>query len=249
MPSVESRAARRLLYRQTEGARPGLGRSTSELSARERAYFDLRHRILTGRLAPGTTLLEAEIAGLLGLSRTPVREALIRLEEEGLVEIRPRRGVTVKSLGLRDIADILDIFSALEVRAVELAAAQDLPATLLEELDATLSEMEGATAAGDIPRWSDLDDRFHSLIVAACGNPRLQEAIGTYWARQYRARVMVVQLRPIPKQSDLEHREILAALRNRDRMLARKLHQSHRDRADAEQLALLSRHMGQSGVA
>ncbi|WP_312531701.1 GntR family transcriptional regulator [Paracoccus sp. (in: a-proteobacteria)] len=249
MSPADSRSQRKHLYRQTDWLRPGVGRNVSALGARERAYADLRYRILTGRLAPGTTLLEAEIAALLGLSRTPVREALIRLEEEGLIDIRPRRGVTIRPLGLQDIADILDIFSALEVRAVELAAAQGLSLELLDELAQILTEMEGATASGDIPRWSELDDRFHSLIVAACANPHLQEAIGTYWARQYRARVMVVALRPIPKQSDLEHRGILAALAAGDRLLARQLHQKHRDRADAEQLALLAKHMGTSGVA
>ena len=77
------------------------------MPARDRAYHDLRYRILTGRLAPGTTLLETELAALLSLSRTPVREAAIKLADEGLVSIRARHGITVRDLSLRDVADIL----------------------------------------------------------------------------------------------------------------------------------------------
>ena len=221
----------------------------TEMPARDRAYHDLRYRILTGRLAPGTTLLETELAGLLSLSRTPVREAVIKLEEEGLVEVRPRHGVTVKALSLQDFANILDVFSALEVRAVELVAARGISGAEAQVLERMLDEMEAATAAGDIPRWSDLDDEFHSQIVTLCGNGRLQDAISAFWGQQYRARLMILPLRPLPVDSDLEHRAILRALKAGDRMLARARHNAHRDRADAQQLELLRRSLGSNGLA
>ena len=113
----------------------------TEMPARDRAYHDLRYRILTGRLAPGTTLLETELAALLSLSRTPVREAVIKLEEEGLVEVRPRHGVTVKALSLQDFGHILNVFSALEVRAVELAAARGLTEPEAQALIRMLDQM------------------------------------------------------------------------------------------------------------
>ena len=221
----------------------------TEMPARDRAYHDLRYRILTGRLAPGTTLLETELAGLLSLSRTPVREAVIKLEEEGLVEVRPRHGVTVKALSLQDFANILDVFSALEVRAVELVAARGISGAEAQVLERMLDEMEAATAAGDIPRWSDLDDEFHSQIVTLCGSGRLQDAISAFWGQQYRARLMILPLRPLPVDSDLEHRAILQALKAGDRMLARARHNAHRDRADAQQLELLRRSLGSNGLA
>lgn len=218
------------------------------MAARDRAYHDLRYRILTGRLAPGTTLLETELAGLLSLSRTPVREAVIKLEEEGLVEVRPRHGVTVKALSLTDFGNILDVFSALEVRAIELAAARGLGAAEAQALTRMLQDMEAATAAGDIARWSDLDDEFHSQIVAHCGNARLQDAISAFWGQQYRARMIILPLRPLPVESDTEHRAILQAVIQGDRQRARNLHAAHRDRADTQQLELLRRSLGSNGL-
>ncbi len=215
----------------------------AELPARDRAYQDLRYRILTGRLAPGTTLLETELAALLSLSRTPVREAAIRLAEEGLLEIRPRHGITVRSLSPGDVRDILDVFSALEIKAIELVARRGISAAEAARLDALLDRMERNTAAGDIARWSDLDDDFHSSLVALCNNPRLQRTLGEYWGQQYLARQMVVRLRPLPLQSDIEHREIMAAIKAGDPAAARAAHTRHRDRADHLQLSLLHAHL------
>lgn len=211
------------------------------LNARDRAYHDLRYRILTGRLAPGTTLLETEIAGMLGLSRTPVREALIRLAEEGLVLVRPRHGVTVIDLTPADFRDILDVFSALEVRAVALAAARDLTAADREALTQLTQRMERATAEGDIARWSDLDDDFHATLVGLCGNARLQRTLGEYWGQQYRGRRLILPHRPLPVASDREHRAILAAVLAGDPRTAHAAHLAHRARADRDQLALLHR--------
>lgn len=211
------------------------------MNARDRAYHDLRYRILTGRLAPGTTLLETELAALLGLSRTPVREAAIRLAEEGLVSIRPRHGVTVVDLSLADFRDILDVFSALEVRAVALAAAQPLSPPEREALTQLAARMERATAEGDIARWSDLDDDFHSTLVGLCGNPRLQRTIGEYWGLQYRGRRLILPHRPRPTASDAEHRVILNAVLAGDVAAAHAAHLAHRARADREQLSILHR--------
>ncbi|MDO5603636.1 MAG: GntR family transcriptional regulator [Paracoccus sp. (in: a-proteobacteria)] len=209
------------------------------MPARERAYHELRYRILTGRLAPGTTLLETELAALLGLSRTPVREAVIRLAEEGLVTIRPRHGITVMAMTLSDVRDVLDVFSALEIRAVELVARRGLSDAEHAHLAQMLDRMERATEAGDIDRWSDMDDDWHATTVALCGNPRLLRTLGDYWGQQYRARVLIQRLRPRPLVSDAEHRRILAAIAAGDPVAARDAHQAHRDRADAQQLELL----------
>ena len=210
----------------------------SGLNARERAYLDLRHRILNGRLAPGTTLLETEIAGMLGLSRTPVREAAIRLADEGLVAVRPRHGITVVDLSLDDFRDILNVFSALEVRAVALAATRPLTQAQRNGLAQLIQRMEKATADGDIARWSDLDDDFHSTLVGLCGNSRLQRTIGEYWGQQYRGRRLIQPHRPRPSASDTEHRAILKAVLDGDPEAAHASHLAHRARADRYQLAL-----------
>jgi DNA-binding GntR family transcriptional regulator len=235
--------------KRDRGARPVPSlQGLTDMPARDRAYHDLRYRILTGRLAPGTTLLETELAALLSLSRTPVREAVIKLEEEGLVEVRPRHGVTVKALSLQDFAHILNVFSALEVRAFELAAERGLPLAEATRLERMLDEMEAVTER-DIARWSDLDDELHASVVALCGNARLQDTISAFWGQQYRARLMILPLRPPPVDSNNEHRGILEALRLGDRALTRARHHAHRDRADAQQLALLHRSLGANGLA
>lgn len=246
MPQAEPLPSRR--KGRAARAVPSL-QGVTEMAARERAYHDLRYRILTGRLAPGTTLLETELAGLLSLSRTPVREAVIKLEEEGLVEVRPRHGVTVKALSLRDFANILDVFSALEVRAFELTAERGLSAEQARLLERMIGDMETATEAGDIARWSDLDDEFHAEVVALCGNQRLQTALNAFWGQQYRARMMILPLRPLPEESNREHRQTFEALLSGDRDLTRARHSAHRDRADREQLDLLRRSLGSGGLA
>ncbi len=225
---------------QAPGSRPRPTlRGVGALPARERAYAELKYRILEGRLPPGTTLLETEVASLLSLSRTPVREALIRLEEEGLVEVRPRHGITVKAQSIDDITEIYEVFSTLEVKAAELAARRGLSDEDTAKLDHLMSQMERATKRDDIDHWSHLDDQFHSEIVRLCGNVRLQSTLRQYWDQQYRARMSIVGLRPRPTQSDLEHRAIVKAIIERDEVQAFRLHQQHRDRTDGQLLRLL----------
>ncbi|MCE7030375.1 GntR family transcriptional regulator [Jiella avicenniae] len=224
--------------------RPTLA-GVARMPARDRAYHDLKFRILEGRLPPGTKLLEAEVASLLGLSRTPVREALIRLEEEDLVEVRPRHGITVKSQSLDDLAQIYDVLSPLEVRAAARLARRGLDDEEARRLSALLDQMERETERGDIVQWSHLDNVFHSELVGLCGNRRLQAALRLCWDQQYRAHMAIVKLRPRPTQSDREHRAIFEAIRAGDERLASHLHAQHRERADRMALSILRRQAGE----
>lgn len=113
----------------------------NRLPARERAYHDLKYRILEGRLPPGTSLLETEVANLLSMSRTPVREALIKLEEEGLVDVRPRHGITVRALSPEELEEICEVFSTLEVKAAQLLARRGLSDEEYARLDNLLNQM------------------------------------------------------------------------------------------------------------
>lgn len=227
--------------------RPSL-RGVSGMPARERAYRELKFRILEGSLPPGTSLLEAEAATMLSLSRTPIREALIRLQEEGLVEVRPRHGVTVRSQSVDDLAEIYEVFSVLEVQAARLLARRGLSASQARQLDGLLTRMERATAEGDVRHWSHLDDIFHADVVGFCGNSRLQATLRIYWDQQYRARMAIVPLRPPPHQSDLEHRAIMAALLAGDEAEAGRLYALHRDRTDRQALDLLRRRQAEEAA-
>lgn len=228
--SVEAQAASR--------PRPSL-QGIAKMPARDRAYHELKFRILEGRLPPGTTLLETEVASLLSLSRTPVREALIRLEEDGLVDVRPRHGITVKALSVDEIEQIYQVFSTLEVKAAQLTARRGITAADHERLDDILTQMERASKRGDIEAWSELDDEFHSELVGLCGNPRLQAMLRQLWDLQYHARRAIIKLRPLPIVSDREHRAILAAIAAGNEEEAAHLHQQHRDRADEQLVSLL----------
>jgi DNA-binding GntR family transcriptional regulator len=199
----------------------------------------MKYRILEGRLPPGTTLLESEVANLLAMSRTPIREALIKLEEERLVKVTPRRGFTVLNQSIDDLAEIYEVFSTLEVRAARLAALNEVDSARFDRLDALMEQMERATAKGDLEHWSHLDDVFHSDIVDLCGNSRMKTTLRTYWDEQYRARMAIMLLRPLPTQSDIEHRQIAAAIRAHDADRAEALHRQHRERADEQALRLL----------
>lgn len=209
------------------------------MPARARAYHELKYRILEGRLPPGTTLLESEVANLLAMSRTPIREALIKLEEERLVKVTPRRGFTVLNQSIDDLAEIYEVFSTLEVRAARLAALNEISPARFDRLDGLMEQMERATAKRDIEHWSHLDDVFHSDIVEMCGNSRLKATLRSYWDEQYRARMAIMLLRPLPTQSDIEHRQIVAAIRAHDADRAEALHRQHRERADEQALRLL----------
>jgi DNA-binding GntR family transcriptional regulator len=154
-----------------------LGRANLRL-ARDEARDLLRESILSGGLAPGETLEEVQIAAGLGLSRTPVREALIALEEQGLVRSRPHRGYVVAPADAELVRQTYPILAALEAEAVR-AAGADLRAHV-ERLRAT---NEALSKTPDKTRQHTLDRAFHSILVGACKNERLLRLIEIEWAR------------------------------------------------------------------
>ena len=137
-------------------------------------------------------------------------------EDQGWVAhflIRALKGQQITLFGDGcQVRDILDVFSALEVRAVALAAARPPAPADAARLTQLVQRMERATEAGDIARWSDLDDDFHSTLVGLCGNARLLRSIGEYWGQQYRGRRLILPHRPLPEDSNREHRVILQAV-------------------------------------
>jgi DNA-binding GntR family transcriptional regulator len=129
----------------------------------------LRERILAGGFAPGERLVEAEIARQLAISRGPVREALAKLREEGLVRDEPRRGWFVSALTSRDIREIYELRSALEARAAKLALARGSAVELRDRM----AELRAAARAGDRERFAALDFEFHADLTRLSGNSRL----------------------------------------------------------------------------
>ncbi len=144
-------------------------------SRKEIAYEDLRKRILTDGFGPGALIDDGLEAERLGMSRTPVREALLLLEAEGLVEMLPRRGVRVVPITRTDIREVLVLLTALEVAAVELIAAQRPTEKMLSPLIEATHAMNAALKSGDPDEWQEADEAFHQGIMTLSGNRHLVE--------------------------------------------------------------------------
>lgn len=209
-------------------------------TAAERAFRDVRARILSGELPPGALLLESELGAQLGLSRTPAREAMVRLAEEGLVELRPRHGMRVLPISATDMRDIYEVLTELEAAAARRCAGNGLPATTLTALEASVSAMDEALGAGDLDGWAAADDRFHALLLQACGNPRLATAASGFLDKTRRARAATLHLRPRPIASNDDHRALVAAIRARNPAAAEAIHRAHRQKAGAMLADLLA---------
>jgi DNA-binding GntR family transcriptional regulator len=149
---------------------------------RSEALIDaLREAILTGRYRPGERLVQDELAEAFGVSRIPLREALRRLEGEGLVIISPNRGAAVRPLVPKDVVDLFDLRLALETLAIRRAAERytDLRATTaLRHADALRANASGATTV-----LFHLDRDFHADVAAASDNPHLVAALGSLWSQ------------------------------------------------------------------
>lgn len=212
------------------------------MSLVERAYREIKHRILHNEYGPGFQALEQEIADQLGMSRTPVRESLIRLEKEGLVQCIPRRGMRVLPLSVKDLMEIYDVLTCLETMAAELLARRVLDEGDVEALDRALDAMDRALEHDDLEGWAEGDDRFHRLLLEMCGNRRLQEMAQTFRDQVYRARLVTLRLRRHPELSSREHREVVEAIKASDWRRARDAHYSHRLRAKQVATEVLEEH-------
>jgi len=220
-------------------------RSTPEPTARtslvEQAYQAIRGRILDNVYSPGHQALESELAAQLGISRTPVREALIRLQKEGLVEVVPRHGMRVLPVSPVDMAEIYTVLTALECAAVELVAARGPSAAELKPLTEAIRDMGRALKADDLDAWAAADERFHRTLAELAGNRMLLETIGNFWDRAHRARMVTLRMRPKPVNSTREHTLLVERLRAGDTRGAVEVNRGHRARASRELLELFER--------
>ncbi|MHA1565805.1 MAG: GntR family transcriptional regulator [Alphaproteobacteria bacterium] len=197
----------------------------------ERAYVEIKRRILENEMPAGFQALELELAEALNMSRTPVREALIRLANEGLVVVRPRQGMRVLPVSAEDIREIYEIVTPLEAQAAEIAARRGLTAKQLVALEDTLYEMDRMLVADDLIGWANADQRFHRLLVEFCGNSRLLHIVGTCWDQIHRVRMISLRLRPKPMNSNIDHRTVVDAISKGDWKRARDVHREHRERS------------------
>jgi GntR family transcriptional regulator, rspAB operon transcriptional repressor len=204
----------------------------------QRAYLAVRHAIRHLQLPPGKTVLEREMAEILGMSRTPVRESLVRLETEGWVRLIPRRGFIVTPLVADDLQQIYEVVESLDGAAGRLATNRATHEEL-NQLEHLIEEQEKALELNDLLTWTDLDDQFHNYIVDLAQNPRLRGIVDSQSDQLYRARLYTIEFRPKPTHSVIEHKAILAVMRAGEPEAVRTMLQAHRHRARNEILKAL----------
>jgi DNA-binding GntR family transcriptional regulator len=205
------------------------------------AHQNIRRRILDNVWAPGYQAMEQEIALQLGMSRTPVREALIRLSQEGLVAVVPRRGMRVLPMSPTDMREIYEILTALEGMAAELLAVRKPSDAELEPLVTATNAMEAALQKNDLNAWAAADELFHERLVTMAGNKLLLDTVMSYWDRAHRARMFTLRLRQPPVNSTKEHMAMVERLQQGDAAGASLVNRQHRQRACTELLSIFER--------
>ena len=178
----------------------------------------LREAILTGRYAPGTRLVQDDLAEAFGMSRIPLREALRRLEGEGLVVISPNRGAIVRPLAPKDVVDLYDLRLALEALALRRAAERY--ADLRASTKARHAQALAAIAARNLTALFRLDRDFHADIAAASDNPHLVAALGAQWSQIMRVMHAYFQAGDYPADTWDDHEAIADAVAHGEADLA-----------------------------
>lgn len=193
---------------------------------REIVFETLREAILSGKLEPGERLMEIQLAEEMGVSRTPVREAIRKLELEGFVVMIPRKGAYVAGISQKDVTDVFEVRAALEALAAGLAAERATDEEI-EQLDRSLLAYSEQTIKQDINGIVKSDTDFHDLLYKCSRNARL-ETIITH-LREIIQRVRTVSLSQPGRSRDAveEHRQIVDAIAERNVELAQNLAREH----------------------
>ncbi|MBQ2412075.1 MAG: GntR family transcriptional regulator [Anaerotignum sp.] len=197
------------------------------LPLRDVVFNTLRDAILTGKLVPGERLMENQLAEKLGVSRTPVREALRMLELENLVELVPRKGAQVLDMSEKDITNILEVRSALEGLATSLACKK-MTKEDLQQLKNMEVDFEKAVADNDVEHFVDIDEDFHDLIFAATENDKLISIFRNLRIQLYRYRMAQAKNNETSMSTIVaHHRSIIRAIENHDAEEGASIAQGH----------------------
>ena len=205
---------------------------------RELVFEALREAIIDGRLRPGERLMEIQLAEELGVSRTPIREAIRKLELEGFVVMVPRKGAYVADISTKDIIDVFEIRAALEGLAAQLAAERATDEEL-EEMERMLVEIGEAIEARDVDRLVETDTRFHEVLFRASRNERLCQLISLLREQIQRFRIRTLSHPARMRVALEEHRSLVEALAQRDPELARRVAQEHIESAENSLMNLI----------
>ena len=203
------------------------------LPLRDVVFRTLREAILTGELKPGERLMEMQLAAKLGVSRTPIREAIRMLQQEGLAVTLPRRGAEVAAMTEKDMEDVLKIREALEILAVQLAS-EKITAEQITQLEEKLTAFEEAVKTAEVKQIAQTDIDFHDFIYDAAENPRLVGMLNNLREQIYRYRVEYLKDEKNYPRLIEEHKQIIIGLKERNKDYVVEMMKKHMDnQADA----------------
>jgi DNA-binding GntR family transcriptional regulator len=198
----------------------------------EHVFESLKQAIIKGRISANEWLVESHIAETLGISRTPVREAIHKLEREGLIERQPRGGFTVLGLNRADIEETFGLRGLLEGYAVRLAVVKHQPEEL-RALEKKINEFQKALDHKKMDLLPVINTEFHDLLYGLSKSPKLISMINGLRDQIYRYREMILKERKFAATSNLDHKRILQHIRNRDAEGAERLVKDHISRGQA----------------
>jgi DNA-binding GntR family transcriptional regulator len=185
--------------------------SSVKTNLKEKAYRAIRENIISCAWLPGSLLNEKELAEILSVSRTPIREALNRLEQENLVKIVPQRGVFVSEITVKTISDVYQVREILEPFVVQLVTPKADPTALLR-----FHQLFNSCSVGEDEVLPRLDDEFHHFLIAVCDNDYLVQMMQNIYAQNERIRVLSTRLPRRLEETVSEHCEIIDAMLVRD---------------------------------
>ncbi|MBR3755699.1 MAG: GntR family transcriptional regulator [Firmicutes bacterium] len=193
---------------------------------REIVYEQLKRQILTGEITPGTRMMEVDLADEMGVSRTPVREAIRKLEKEGLVTIEPRRGAYASDISVKDMVDTMEVREHLESLAASLAA-ETMTDEQREELEYIADEYTKAIHNNNMEDMIHYDELFHKGIVKASGNKTLIQISESVQELALRFRYLYYDDLSRYGSMPMEHKQILDAIENSDPEAAKECAKNH----------------------
>ena len=196
------------------------------LPLRDVVFNTLRQAILRGELKPGERLMEIQLANKLGVSRTPIREAIRKLELEGLVLMIPRRGAEVAEITEKSLRDVLEVRAALEELAVDLACDR-ISAEDIQNLKEAAKEFEIALQGGDVTEYAEADVKFHDIIYLATDNQRLIQLLYNLREQMYRYRVEYLKRTEVHPVLLAEHEHIISCIEKHDKEAAKVAISTH----------------------
>ena len=205
------------------------------LPLRDVVFKTLRQGILTGELKPGERLMEIHLANKLGVSRTPIREAIRKLELEGLVTMIPRRGAEVAQITEKSMKDVLEVRKVLDTLSVTLACER-ITEEEKEQLRDACADFEDAVKTGDFSMVAKTDVAFHDIIVAATRNIRLSQMVNNLAEQMYRYRFEYIKDSTQHNRLVQEHREICDGIVKGDKGKALAAIEAH---IDNQEIAVL----------